>query len=502
LVISKFKRLYSKDETVPDEGETSTAVTEYAPKSVSSAKRRKSSEYQRSREYRGSNLSSGSRRAIESKGNTKSADNIIDAKYEDVDETYSRIIQDSTGSRKLKDLLHDEPLVQEEVPTQKFQKKHAVDSKDPTESDARDDVEYSIGMKKAKTRGQKRGIDLEDVEELAYQAETNRRETEQLKKDVKKAQERGINRATPFPEKIVKAEKAAGKAIGEGLKEIDKATATFAKSHMGKNIARTNEATLRGMKEAGERAHGSIVGGRANITRSALNKPRSFGSTTTTPDLKITTRIVRRGRNDVVLYFDQYGRQVSAAAARAYLAGKVPVQKPAANTNQYTAAPKTLLADLRNHGIPFALGSHQATFVGGTHEAPFAPGRYSAPFAGGNYRAPFAPGHYQPPFTVGSKPTFVVGGYNGNPIGDLRRPGNPLGDIRREGNPLGDMIRVGNPLGDDERRGHTSRILRGQVKKEGNPLGDSEKAGHTSRMVRANRKSKKPVTKSALKKKI
>lgn len=503
-MLSTLKRLTAGD----DEGNTSTAVTEYEPKSVSSAKRRKSSDYQKSsqsREYRGSNLSSGSRRAIESKGNTKSADNIIDAKYEDVDETdYSRVIQDSTGSRKLRDLFHDEPPVQEEVLTQKSQKKHAVDAKDPTESDAREDTEYSLGLRKAKTRGKRRGLSLEDIEDDAYQEELNRRDAEKLKKGVRKAKERGINRATPFPEKIAKAEKAAGKAIGQGFKEINQATQTFDNSRLGKNIKKANEATLRGMQEAGDRAQGSVGAGRNRITTSALNKPRAFGSSasssTTNQDLKITTRIVRRGRNDVVLYFDQYGRQISAAAARAYMAGKVPVQKPLANVNQQNTAPftlgrpKTLMADLRNHGIPFALGSHQATFVGGTHEAPFA--------VGTTHGAPFAPGHYQPPFTVGSKPTLVVGGYNGNPIGDLRRPGNPLGDIRREGNPLGDMIRVGNPLGDDERRGHTSRILRGQVKKEGNPVAGSEKAGHTSRMVRANRRSKKPVTKSASKKKI
>lgn len=493
-MLSTLKRLTAGD----DEGNISTAVTEYEPKSVSSRKRRKSSDYQKSREYRGSNLSSGSRRLVGSQ--RKSADNVIDARFEDVDETdYSKVIKDSIGSRKLKNILHDEPPVQE-VPTQKSQKTHAVDAKDSTESAARDDAEYSIGMKKAKTRGQKRGIDLEDVEEIAYQAETNRRETEQLKKDVKKAQERGINRATPFPEKIVKAEKAAGKAIGEGLKEIDKATATFAKSHMGKNIARTNEATLRGMKEAGERAHGSIVGGRANITRSALNKPRSFGSTTTTPDLKITTRIVRRGRNDVVLYFDQYGRQISAAAARAYMAGKVPAQ----NVNQRTETPfavgrpQNLLVDLRNHGIPFAAGHYTPTFAPGNHQAPFVAGSYQAPFAGGNYRAPFAPGNYSAPFAPGNKPTLVVGGYNGNPIGDMRRPGNPLGDMIKVGNPLGNMVRnsdpigmirrEGSPLGDDERRGHTSRILRGQVAKEGNPVAGDEKAGHTSRMVRGGAK--------------
>ncbi|MCC4766400.1 hypothetical protein FXW07_07170 [Methanosarcina sp. DH1] len=492
MVISKLKRLYSKDETVPDEGETSTAVSVYEPKSISSARRRQSADYQKSREYRGSNLSSGSRR-LASESQRKSADNTIDAKFEDVNETYSsKLTQDSTGSRKLKDILHDEPSVQEEVPTQKSQKKHVVDAKDPTESDARDDAEYSIGMKKAKTRGKRRGLNLEDIEEDAYQEELNRRDAEKLKKDVKKAQERGINRATPFPEKIAKAEKAAGKAIGEGLKEIDKATATFAKSHMGKNITKANEATLRGMQEAGERAHGSIVGGRANITRSALNKPRAFGSSSSTnQDLKITTRIVRRGRNDVVLYFDQYGRQISAAAARAYMAGKVPMQKPLANLNQHATAPfalgrpKTLLADLQNHGIPFALGSHQASFVGGTHEAPFAPGRYNAPFA------------------VNSKPTLVVGGYRGNPLGDVRWvSGNPLGNMVRVSDPIGMIRKEGNPLGDDERRGHTSRILRGQVKKEGSPLGNSEKAGHTSRMVRANRRSKKPVTKSASKKKI
>jgi len=500
LVISKFKRLYSKDETVPDEGETSMAVSVYEPKSVSSAKRRKSSDYQKSREYRGSNLSSGSRRLVGSQ--RKSADNVIDARFEDVDETdYSRVIQDSTGSRKLRDLFHDEPPVQEEVPTQKSQKKHAVDAKDPTESDARDDVEYSLGMKKAKTRGQKRGIDLEDVEELAYQAETNRRDAEKLKKDVRKAKEKGINRATPFPEKIAKQGKAAGKAIGEGLKEIDKATATFAKSRIGKNIARTNEATLRGMQEAGERAHGSIVGGRANITRSALNKPRAFGSSSSTnQDLKITTRIVRRGRNDVVLYFDQYGRQISAAAARAYMAGKVPAQ----NVNQRTETPfavgrpQNLLVDLRNHGIPFAAGHYTPTFAPGNHQAPFVAGSYQAPFAGGNYRAPFAPGNYSAPFAPGNKPTLVVGGYNGNPIGDMRRPGNPLGDMIKVGNPLGNMVRnsdpigmirrEGSPLGDDERRGHTSRILRGQVAKEGNPVAGDEKAGHTSRMVRGGAK--------------
>lgn len=532
MVISKFKRLYSKDETVQDAGETSTAVSVYEPKSISSARRRQSSDYQKSREYRGSNLSSGSRRAIESKGNTKSADNIIDAKYEDVDENYySKPTQVSTGSRKLKDILHDEPPVQEEeVPvmkspakrpstkapskrpsetsTQKSPKKRVVDAKAPEPDfnldeqkriwsrygrvedetykkvkDAREDAEYSLGLKKAKTRGQQRGIDLDDVEELAYQAEANRRETEQLKEDVRKAQERGINRATPFPEKIAKAEKAAGKAIGAGFKEINKATATFAQSRMGKNITKANEATLRGMKEAGDRVRGSIGAGRKNLTPSALNKPRTFRTgTTTNPAPKITTRTIRRGKNNVVLYFDEYGRQIPAAAARAYMAGKIPAQKPVANlsipvanVNQRTATPFAVgrpqnpLGDLWNHGIPFAAG------------------HYTPPFASGNHQAPFVAGVYQFPFVPGSKPTLVVSGYDGNPIGDIRRSGNPLGDIRwiygnplrasrregnplgtirREGNPLGEMIKVGNPLGDDERRGHTSRILRGQVQKK------------------------------------
>lgn len=365
--------------------------------------------------------------------------------------------------------------------------------------DAREDAEYSIGMKKAKTRGQQRGIDLDDVEELAYQAETNRRETEKLKKDVEKAKEKGINRATPFPEKIAKQGKVVGKAIGEGFKEFDKTIEAFGKSHMGKNIAKANEATLKGMQEAGERARGSITGSKANITRSALNKPRTFGSSSTkNPAQKITTRTVRHGKNNVVLYFDEYRRQIPAAAARAYMAGKTPAQKPVANlsipmanVNQRTATPFAVgrpqnpLGDLQNHGIPFAPGNHRAPFVAGVYQVPFAPGDYRAPFA------------------VNSNPTLVVGGYNGNPIGNIRRFGNPLGDIHRQGNPLGNTVRVsdpigmirreGNPLGEDERRGHTSRILRGQVKKENNPVAGSEKAGHTSRMVRVNKKPGNPV---------